>query len=420
MPLARFAERFARQFPPALRGPRTLGREAEYPVVDARGRAADVRPLLEAIARLPGARAKRQPDGMITGIDASFGEYALEVGWGTVEVIVGPEPDLFALDKAHQRALAPVLAAAEAHEVHVLGLGTQPCTPPTPALLSPKPRYQTLLDTLGDGWLWFTVTASDQVHVDVCGPELVALTNLMNLLAAPLIALTANSPFLGGEATGAASTREVRMGQLHPDTGRHGMPRGPVADVAGWVQHLGDQPVLVAGRYEAPVAGDGRAFALHAAEGADWDAFQLHEHYVWNTARPRGAHATIELRAACQQPPDAGPVVAALALGWAEAAAEVGEELATLGADPWSPMRAWHNGALHHGLRATEPLPGLTGRLLEAASLGLARRGLGEQAFLDPLRERLAQGRSPADSAVSVVEAGGFDALVAARRMVRR
>ena len=419
MPLRGFSDRFAAQFPDELRGPRTLGREAEYPVVDAEGHAADVRPLLEAVARLPGAKAKRQADGMVTGIDAPFGEYALEVGWGTVEVIVGPEPDLHALDAAHQKALAPVLAAAEAQGVYVLGLGTQPRTGPTEALLSPKPRYRTLLETLGEGWLWFTVTASDQVHVDVCRPELVELTNLMNLLAAPLVALTANSPLLAGASTGHVSTREARMGQLHPATGRHGLPRGPVDSVHGWIEHLGDQPVLVAGEYADPRPGDGRPFRAHAEEGADWDAFHLHEHYVWNTARPRGAHATVELRAACQQPPDSGPLVAALALGWAEAAPELREILRDrLGDDPWPAMRAWHEQVLDHGLRADEPRSGLIDELLAAAEEGLRSRGRDEAAYLEPLKARARARKSPADEALELFQLG-WRPLVEARRLRR-
>ncbi len=54
--------------------------------------------------------------------------------------------------------------------------------------------------------------------------------------------------------------------------------------------------------------------------GFDWDAFTIHDHYIWNSARPRTEQRTIEIRPACQQPWDDHMVVSALGLGLVEAA----------------------------------------------------------------------------------------------------
>ena len=35
---------------------------------------------------------------------------------------------------------------------------------------------------LGDPWYWFTVTASDQVHVDIAEPELLRVINVSSVM----------------------------------------------------------------------------------------------------------------------------------------------------------------------------------------------------------------------------------------------
>ncbi len=44
-------------------------------------------------------------------------------------------------------------------------------------------------EVLGDPWKWFTVTASDQTHVDIGRDEFVSTYNTMNLLTPAVIAL---------------------------------------------------------------------------------------------------------------------------------------------------------------------------------------------------------------------------------------
>ena len=49
-----------------------------------------------------------------------------------------------------------------------------------------------------------------------------------------------------------------------------------------------------------------------------FDAFLLHDHYIWHSARLRTAYATVELRPACQQPPHELMAAATLYLGLVE------------------------------------------------------------------------------------------------------
>ena len=57
--------------------------------------------------------------------------------------------------------------------------------------------------------------------------------------------------------------------------------------------------------------------------GFDWESFTVHDHYIWNSARPRTEQRTVEMRPACQQPWDEHMVVSALCLGLVEASTTI-------------------------------------------------------------------------------------------------
>jgi gamma-glutamyl:cysteine ligase YbdK (ATP-grasp superfamily) len=412
-------DRFEACFKAGAPGLRTLGREAEFPVVHADGTAADVSALLPLLAaRDPSLVAKREGD-MLVALKNERVEYTLEVGRGTLEVVVGPAQDLHELQGRHDEARGPLLAAAADLGLHVLGYGIQPLTPASPGFMTPKDRYGVLLETIGAPWLWFTLTASDQVHVSIARDELVGATNLCNLLAPVTVALCANSPVFDGVDCGAASAREHQMGEILADTYRHGMPGGPDADARALVARLASQELLVLRRGGQIQPGHG-TFAAHleALGGADapdaWSDFLLHEHYIWNSARPRSAIGTLEMRAACQQPLHESGAAAALGAGmvcaWRELQAFIDDEL---GDTAWPAMRSWHTQAIAHGLAAEAPSPHLIAGILDRCEAGLEARGRDEGRLLAPLRARLAAGRNPAQEALAAHEAGGIAALVA-------
>jgi hypothetical protein len=63
---------------------------------------------------------------------------------------------------------------------------------------------------------------------------------------------------------------------------------------------------------------------------------------------------------------------------------------------------------------AAEPAPGFLATVVDLAGAGLSRRGLGEGPMLDPIHERLARRRGPADEAWGLRASGGIEALVQA------
>lgn len=435
------AARFAAHFPTRLQGPRTIGREAEFPVVDHAGRAVDIAqlwPLLRSSAPqlpLPTDLLKVKRDAvnsdLIVGLDGPSYSYALEVGKGTIELNIGPCHTLFELEDTFRAALRRLVQAAALLGWRVLAYGAQPRTPPTRRLLSPKQRYHALADIMGADWIWYTVTASDQAHVDICRDEAVAVLNFANLMAPVVVALCANSPIVAGRQTGGCSGREIRMIDA-PYGYRHGMIDRPYADFTDFVARLSRLPALLR-RHGERLQPDGRAFSniLRADYGlaADpcppisdecFDAFLLHDHYIWHSARLRSAYATVELRPACQQPPHQLMAAAALYLALVEARHEIEEYVqSALAPAParslaacWPPMQQYHRQVVRHGLDSPAPAPAFLAEILALAQAALARRGHGEERMIAPLQLRLAQKENPAQRAKRVFAQHGLEGLL--------
>ena len=415
--MKRLAQTFAVGFSTGPVAVRKIGREAEYPLVDATGAAFDLSNLWDDLYR-PGLKIVRAADGMQVGLEGVAFTYASEVGRGTVELITGPRHDLVQLAGDHDAGLEHLVDVAARHGATVLGHGCQPLTPPSLGLMTPKPRYAVLHKAIGDAWLSFTATASDQTHVDISRDEVAWTTNLGNLLAPVFIALCGNSGVAAGTDADACSWREVAMGAIEPSNGRHGMPIEPIESIEDHVGRLCRLSHLMHKHTGVPVQGEGRFEAfLEDYAVDDWDdvyaAFLVHEHYVWHSARPRSGHGTLEVRSPCQQPAGDPMVASALALGVIAGAAEIGRHIeATLGNDAWSIMRRWHGQVLTHGLAAPEPASGLIEGVLERAKGALRGRGRDEARFLEPLFFRLQKKENPAQVARRVFAKGGMEALL--------
>jgi gamma-glutamylcysteine synthetase len=412
------ASRFAACFPTHISGPRTVGREAEFPLVTPDGRAGDasrVWPLLIEAGcepvhdQVPGGRP-----GEVIGVRGPGWQCLVEVGRCTVEVVVGPRPSLGELREDFDRALAAVLPAVGRAGYRLLGYGIQPRTPPGPELLPPKRRYSVMIRATSGRWIRWCVTASDQVHVAAGRDELIPLLNAMNGLSGAIIALTANSSVYGGRRGRFASGREGLMVDVTGEPSRHGAVPYPFTGVEDWFRFvLGFRCLFLPdgrGGYVRP----GRPMSEVLATRPDLDAFLFHDHYVWPSARPRARLGTVEIRPACQQPPGASWAAAALALGLVEARREV-EDLVhdRLDPEPWPALLRFRRAAVRDGIRASPPFPGFLDELTELAGRGLEARRLGEEVLLAPLAERLDRRMGPSDEARMLL-GGGQRGLVGA------
>ncbi len=413
---AALAERFAAGFAVERPALRTVGREAEFPVVDADGESVDVRRLWQTLLANPQLEPEYGPGpqrNFITGLKGPDYSYALEVGLGTIEVNTRPCADLFEIQQLMAEAVSRLVSAAARAGWRVLGYGIQPVTSPQLRIMSPKQRYLSLFRAMGEPWLWYTVTAADQLHVAVSRAEMVQLLNFGNLVTPILIALCANSPIYGGQESPYCSAREGRMAAIRANEHRHGMLVRPMASLVDFIETVSQSTYLIL-RAGGDVVPSSIPFTEYLREhGADYTAFLFHEHYIWNSARLRAAYGTLEIRPACQQPWAENMVVAALNLGLVEAASAISALIVEgLGEDYWEKMRLYHQQVVRYGLDAPQPAPQLLQRALALAEEALAARGRGEERLLSPLWRRVERRQNPAQRARIVFRQDGIRGLL--------
>ena len=412
---AELADRFVADFPASVAYPRTIGRELEFPVVNATGQAGDVRRVLARLAAEGDLQVHTDPgaQNMVVALDGSDYNYELEVGVGTVEVVTRPCHSLQEMERIVRTAVDRLVRAAATFGWQLLGYGIQPVTPPTLPLMAPKQRYNSLYRVMGAEWLWYTVTASDQCHVAIARDEVIPLLNFGNLMTPVLIALCANSPIYTGKLSPFCSGREGEMALIHAQEFRHGMPARPFVDAKDFVRSTAQATHLIH-RVQNMVIPQSRPFAAYLQEhGADYDAFLFHEHYIWNSARVRPTYGTIELRPACQQPWPEQMAAMALGVGLIEAATAINDYVqTTLGRDYWSILRTYHKQVIVHGLAAPQPAPAFLQQVVLLAEQGLRSRGQAEEAFLRPIFDRIYRRQNPAQRVHQAFQVDGLAGLL--------
>ena len=263
---------------------------------------------------------------------------------------------------APHRALADVHAdlaarrdalagAARGAGALLLALGTHPL--PTEPVLTPAPRYEQIGARFGL-LAHEQLTCGTHVHVAVADrDEGAAVLDRVRIWTAPLLALSANSPFWQGRDTGHASYR-ARVWDRWPTAG----PTGAVGDAAG---------------YDALVARE-------LATGVPLDAGML-----YFDVRLSAAHPTIEVRVAdaCLRVEDA-VLLAALVRALVDTAARDAERARPVPGAGVEELRlaAWR--AAHDGLggvlvspRTGRPAPAaqVVGELLEHVGDALRENG---------------------------------------------
>ncbi len=414
--IQKLSSEFESKFVPTLKGKRKVGREAEYPVVKENGEAADVQLLWPDLAKKFSCKTLYDggaKEGVIVSLEGEKYSYSLEVGKGTMEVITGPCENLLALKKVHEEAVGLLVEVAKVHGFRVLGSGIQPLTKPSLELMSPKHRYKVLHKVLGDDWLWFTVTASDQIHVDIARSEIVEMMNYGNLIAPLIVAFCANSSVLEGRSYPMCSLREGNMGNIMKAENRHGMVLRPFKSVEEFISRMSSKICLVTREDGVIQAYSGKFSDYLLEHGPNFDAFLLHEHYIWNSARARSAHSTIEIRPACQQPWHEHMAFCALAVGLIEARKPVMEFVEKkLGKDYWPILTETHLAVVQKGLQAPEPTPDFLKTILGFTETALKARGFGEEVLMQPLWKRLQLKMNPAQTSRKIFAEKGLKGLM--------
>lgn len=129
------ASDFTQMFPETREGLRTVGREAEYTVVDSNGFAVDIEPLLQKMFEQYNDYSIVRKDGVKIGIKTTDHQFLKEVGKGAIEVVSRPCGDLWELRSVHQIAMRRLLSEANKIGYSILGIGLHPRSTPSLGVL---------------------------------------------------------------------------------------------------------------------------------------------------------------------------------------------------------------------------------------------------------------------------------------------
>ncbi len=199
----------------------------------------------------------RLPAGLVQHVSAETHQAALELATDphtTVSGAVAQLRDLRAWLADELRGLGLAVAAS----------GTHPFAVWNETRVTPSSRYQLILRTMAD-LARREPTFALHVHVGVPDPErAIRLLNALRAHMPLLLALSANSPFWQGRATGLASSRTPVFGMFP----RTGIPRR-YATYDDWVQTV--DALLRAGAFPEPT-------------------------FLWWDVRPQPALGTVEVR----------------------------------------------------------------------------------------------------------------------------
>jgi len=430
-------------------GDRRIGAELKFPLVKADGTAAN----LDTVHALWRYLCDRAWDPVIDGMTGALvgarklGEQndtvaSCETGFCKVEFALAHVKSLFDLEQSIHDLRHELRPFTDEHKVHFLGYGIQPVTAPSKRLLMKKtrtsvwdkvfPSNRHVARQDGDDVHLFTINAASHVHVSVTRDEAIPAVNVLNGFAGAQIALTANSNiWLGRVDPEYKCVAEKFWDWWMPESNRVGVPQRPFEGVQDYVQTIASfRPVYVKRAGRPIVMKRYTAFAdfycAGRAVGFDADGrevsfvpeesdIDLHNTCYWYNAR-LSRYCTVENRVNDQQPPADLSCVAALTLGLVSALSEASE---TLSRFDWNHLRTAREIACKSALNGstdTFTLPELARTMLWLATVGLRRRGLGEERFLAPLWNRLSRRTCPADEAAQLFNDGGIEALVAGRK----
>ncbi|MGO1319954.1 MAG: glutamate--cysteine ligase [Galactobacter sp.] len=185
--------------------PNTLGIEWEIALVDAE--TGDLRPVAQEV--LDGVKEAR---GLAPYEDHP--QITQELLMNTVELVTGVHTDVAGAKAELVSLMREVRTVTDPLGVELYCAGSHPFAPPTLQPVTDKERYATLIDRT-QWWGRQMVIYGVHVHVGVnkASKALPIVDGLINYQP-HLLALSASSPFWGGDDTGYASQRSLMFQQL--------------------------------------------------------------------------------------------------------------------------------------------------------------------------------------------------------------
>jgi len=392
-----------------------IGVEKEIIIVDGKGEMADfpkkIWPYMKDLGYKPHFDTFYKEE--ITGYIIDGDDLTTDAGRGTIEIILPPLSKVDECDKRMKKMLKVILPYATKEDLHILGIGQQPLTKNARENWNRKQRYDVLTEeVLGENVWPSALTAADQAHIDITIDEFVPVTNVLNGIAGFMMVLFSNSPILEGKRSNPQVYRELFWDDLGKD--RTGVPMKPFESPEDYLQTLWSKSCYIAkaenGKYFDPKM-KFNDMVKDYTDDEVFDAFALHEGAIWYCGRPR-IFGTVEVRPACSQPWSDMSTLPAFTLGAVENYSDIQEFLKDF---EWKELRQLRYRAGDEGYdielkgrRVAEFLK----ELLDLVKIGLERADSAGVRFLDPLYERVADQKSPADLGVEAFEKGGINSLI--------
>jgi glutamate--cysteine ligase len=351
---------------------------------------------------------------------------------GQIELSGRPFADVHAIAAELDRHLDKCREIAERERVEFLAAGYRPWGTASASPWMPKNRYGMMRPFLAArGRLaedMMAMTASVQASFDFADEaDLADKLRVAYAVQPAVTALLANSAVVNGRPSGWKSYRTkvwletdpARCGLL-PFVFEPGFEREPYRRYVEWALDVPMIFVRREGRYLEPGGRTFRDFLARGLDGeratvADWED---HLTTLFPDVRVK---SVVEVRGADGNDPALAKALVALWKGILYDRAARAEAFDPVRALSLEDRRAFVLAAGRDGLAGRlpdgRPIAEIARGVVEAASAGLCRqrccgeRGDDERSFLEPLAERAASGRSPADDALEMLERGGDRAL---------
>ncbi|MDG1483674.1 MAG: glutamate-cysteine ligase family protein [Myxococcota bacterium] len=348
--------------------------------------------------------APQREEGNLIALLKDGASITLEPG-GQFELSGAPFATLAELKAEIEENRDTILRLSQGKPVVPVAIGLTPFTAIDQISWMPKGRYTIMQEYLPGSLAHYMMkgTASVQCNYDYTDEaDCAAKVKLAAGLAPLTTALFANSPIYNGEPTGWMSYRGHIWTKTDPD--RTGFPPGLRDDYTHerWVDYLLAVPMMFYKRGKQWLPANGRPFSEYMTRGFDghfptMDDWNLHMTSVFPEVRTK---QTIEVRGAdCVSLP-MSVAFCALFTGLLYGRSALSDAL-TLSEDlsAQGTREARLEAACREGLQATvggRTLAAWSAELLELAAAGLAEHDPAGAPLLDPLRQQVDTGRSPA------------------------
>lgn len=425
------------QFPTKLTLPRKLSLRAQFPICGLDGKSGDTG-MLWPFMKGDGFDPYREANGMQSALHGDEFSYSVTAGRGVMEIQIHPCNTLHELHDRLTAAVDRMKPAAERWKKYVLAYAGQPGTDLTPECLTHKFHYFSLLRKIQEPYLYRGLKATNRFWVECDRTELLDMLNWSHLLSPIVNTLSANTPIFAGYDGHYPSTRWQQQALLDEEIvgdGRWQLVDQPYSGMDEWMFHLLHQPHLLV-RDDEGWLNPGEGIFGEYLEGIDrlpaehWSDVLDHMDTLWTQSHPvlhsdaalppqlQGLSG-IQLADTAQQGISETIAMSALLLGCLEERATLEHWWEDLVPDPpakrefglwphqileknlkykkdiWMPFKEYWLRFMKQGLSYPEPFFGCFDGMLKHATIGLQKRSLGEEVYLQPLINRVQRQYEP-------------------------